>query len=552
MTPETPVVIVGAGPVGLSLALDLAYHGTASTVLERDPTTAPVLLAKAGTLSARSLEFCRRWGIADAVSNWGADPDYPRDTCYVTALSGGHLIGRDKVASAAKRRDPYSPEMLRKCPQHIFDPILAKAVADTGVVDVWYSNEYVGVEENADGVSVTVRSLVSGDVVTLRAQYLVACDGAASTVRGALGIPFDGPTLDYSVSVMLRVPNLHTYHSIGPATRYVLMDTGGTWANLTSVDYRDLWRLTLLGAEDRIARELIDVDAMVRKAFGRDDVPFEVLSAEPWRRSQCTARRYRRGRVVLAGDAAHTMSPTGGHGLNTGLADAAGLGWMLAALVQGWGGNALLDAYEVERRPVAIRNGAASTANYEVWRADGVDLSTVLDDGPQADAQRADLGRFMGGKLAKEWYSDGIRMGYRYEGSPVIISDGTPEPPDDPVTYTPTARPGHRAPHAVLPDGSSILDLFGHGFTVMQLGSADASSLVDAAVRRHVPLGVHTIVDPGIRGLYERALVLVRPDGHVAWRADAAPSDTEAVDIIDRVRGSVDTKPTAEPAGQEY
>lgn len=539
MTVNTPVLIVGGGPIGLAVALDLAYQGVPSVVVERGPETGGELLAKAGTLSARSLEFCRRWGIADAVSNWGADPTYPRDTCYVTALSGGHVIGRDKVASAKERTDVYSPEMLRKCPQHIFDPILARAVAATGLVDVRYSTEFTAFEQDETGIDAVLTDLDSGASGNVRAQFLVAADGAGSEIRRQLDIPFEGRTLDYSVSVMIRVATLDEYHPIGKATRYVLMDTEGTWANLTSVDYGDLWRLTLLGAEERISPDRVDVRAMVEKAFGRDDVPFEVLSARPWRRSQCVARRYRDGRVLLVGDAAHTMSPTGGHGLNTGLGDVIGLGWVLAAIVNGWGEEALLDAYDTERRSIAIRNSGSSTQNYEVWRGAGMDLSLVLDDGPEADAQRAEVGGAMSDKLKNEWHSDGIRMGYRYEGSPVVIADGTPEPADDPVVYEPTARPGHRAPHAVLADGRSTIDLFGRGFTLLRLGAAppDPAELVATAEQRGVPLAVYTIDDTAIAKLYQRSLVLVRPDGHVAWRSDDAPAAFEALAIVDGVRG---------------
>jgi 2-polyprenyl-6-methoxyphenol hydroxylase-like FAD-dependent oxidoreductase len=519
------VLIVGAGPVGLAVALELAHQGVPSTVLERAPGIDTELLAKAGTLSARSMELCRRWGIAAQVAGWGADADFPRDTCYVTALNGGHLIGRDVVAPARTRVDAASPEMLRKCPQHIFDPLLARALADTGLADVRYGAELRDLAQDGDGVTATL-----ADGETVRASYAVGCDGAASRVRTLLGIPFEGPTLDYSVSALVRIKDLDAYHPIGRATRYVVMDTGGTWANLTSVDYGDLWRLTLLGSEQTLAG--LDPDAALQAVLGRDDVPYELMRALPWRRSQCTAGRFRQGRVLLAGDAAHTTSPTGGHGLNTGLADALGAGWALAAVVRGWGGDALLDAYEAERRPVAIRNGLSSTRNYEVWRGGGLDLRQVLDDGPAADAARAALGAEMSRKLRAEWHADGIRMGYRYEQSPVIVPDGTPEPVDDPVTYVPTARPGHRAPHAWLAPGRSVLDLFGPGFTLLRFGPADPGALVGAAADRGVPLTVHTIEDPAIAALYERELVLVRPDGHVAWRGDSASASAGVLDIV--------------------
>jgi 2-polyprenyl-6-methoxyphenol hydroxylase-like FAD-dependent oxidoreductase len=536
----TPVLIVGGGPVGLALALELAYQGMRSTLIEKATDISSELLAKAGTLSARTLEFCRRWGIADEVSNWGADPDFPRDTVYLTALCGGHLIGRDQVPSAHTRQENTSPEMLRKCPQHIFDPLLARAVQRAGMTDIRYGTEAGRLVQDANGVTVQVRDLGHQRDTTIRAHYVVACDGAASSVREQLGIAFDGPTLDHSVSAMMRVRDLDHYHLIGKATRYMFIGTEGTWANLTSVDYGDLWRFTLVGMQARVPVERLDLKAKVVAALGRDDIPFELMRALPWRRSQCTATSYRLGRVFLAGDAAHTTSPTGGHGLNTGIGDVVGLGWILAAALQGWAGQRLLDSYEHERRSVAIRNGRSSSRNYEAWRGGGMDLTHILDDGPVGDAQRAAAGRMLSENLREEWFADGIRMGYRYEGSAVIVPDGTPEPADDPVTYVPTARPGHRAPHAWLSPGRSVIDLFGRGFTLLTFTSVeDATSALQAAAgERGVPLHVHAIDDEETAKRYEYALVLVRPDGHVAWRSDLLPGMDEARQIIDRIRGA--------------
>ena len=538
---ETPVLIVGGGPVGLAAALELAYHGVRSTLVERSAAVSVEPLAKAGTLSARTLEFCRRWGIADQVSNWGADPDFPRDSCYVTALNGGHLLARDALAPASQRHDQASPEMLRKCPQHVFDPILVRAIEAAGRSDLRYGTEVRGLSQDDDGVSVHLVDLARRRSQTIRADYVLACDGAASTVRGQLGIGFDGPTLDYSISALIRIVNLDRYHSLGRASRYLFIGPDGTWANLTSIDYGDLWRFTLLGLPADQSPERIDLSEKIAVAFGRDDVPLQLMRPVHWRRSRCTASSYRSGRVFLAGDSAHTMSPTGGHGLNTGLGDVVGLVWMLAANLQGWAGTRLLEAYEVERRPVALRNGESASRNFAVWQGEGLNLSHVLDHGPAADAERTIAGRAMIERLREEWHPDGVRMGYRYEGSPLIVPDGTPEPADTLVDYHPTARPGHRAPHAWIGPGQSVIDLFGPGFTLLKLGPAppDSTNLEQAARQCGVPLTGSRISGDEIAALYERALVLVRPDGHVAWRSDLAPDPAQARQIIAQVRGDL-------------
>ncbi|MCW2892717.1 MAG: hypothetical protein JWO75_2206 [Actinomycetia bacterium] len=526
---ETPVLIVGGGPVGLTLALDLAIRGVRSTLVERDAGTAAELLAKAGTLNERTMEYCRRLGVSDAIASVGFPDDHPRDTVYCTALNG-FVLGRDYRPSTSDRAPaPESPEILRKCPQFLFDPLLAKAVQDRGMTQIMYGTSWLTVTQDADGVTSTLAVGPDGRDIAVRSKYLVGCDGAGSAIRRGVGIGFDGKQLDYSVSAMIEVEHLEQYHPLGRAERYMFIGTEGTWANLTAVDGRTLWRLTLVGSEERLAPERLDFDAIMRRAMGNDRGDWKVRRVMPWRRSQFTADRFTEGRILLAGDAAHTTSPTGGHGLNTGIGDVSDLGWMLDALLGGWGGHQLLAAYNAERRPVAIRNGSSSTKNYGAWvQAVGRDL--VLDDTPEGEAQRRAVGEQMNAMLANEWHSFGVAMGYRYDTSPIVIPDGTPPTPDEPGDYVQTARPGHRAPHAWLADGRSTIDLFADGFTLLRLGFAgDLTPLIAAAADRGMPLRVIDLDDPAIARLYERQLVLVRPDGMVAWRADSLPGDVAAL-----------------------
>jgi 2-polyprenyl-6-methoxyphenol hydroxylase-like FAD-dependent oxidoreductase len=526
---ETPVLIVGGGPVGLTLALDLAIRGVRSTLVERDAGTAAELLAKAGTLNERTMEYCRRLGVSDAIASVGFPDDHPRDTVYCTALNG-FVLGRDYRPSTNNRAPaPESPEILRKCPQFLFDPLLAKAVQDRGMTQIMYGTSWLTGTQDADGVTSTLAVGQDGQDIAVRSKYLVGCDGAGSAIRRGVGIGFDGKQLDYSVSAMIEVEHLEQYHPLGRAERYMFIGTEGTWANLTAVDGRTLWRLTLVGSEERLAPERLDFDAIMRRAMGNDRGDWKVRRVMPWRRSQFTADRFTEGRILLAGDAAHTTSPTGGHGLNTGIGDVSDLGWMLGALLAGWGGHQLLAAYNAERRPVAIRNGSSSTKNYGAWvQAVGRDL--VLDDTPEGEAQRRAVGDQMNAMLANEWHSFGVAMGYRYDTSPIVIPDGTPPTPDEPGDYVQTARPGHRAPHAWLADGRSTIDLFADGFTLLRLGFAgDLTPLIAAAADRGVPLRVTDLDDPAIARLYERQLVLVRPDGMVAWRADSLPGDVAAL-----------------------
>jgi hypothetical protein len=257
----------------------------------------------------------------------------------------------------------------------------------------------------------------------------------------------------------------------------------------------------------------------------------------PWRRSRLVASRYAQGRVFLAGDSAHTMSPTGGFGMNTGMGDAVDLGWKLEGALRGWAGPGLLASYDVERRPVGARNAAAAADNFR-HQMSARDCSRILDDSPEGEAVRERVGEDIRAATRTEWECHGVVLGYRYEGSPIIVPDGSAPTVDDPANYEQTARPGHRAPHAWLSDGRSTLDLFGREFMLLRFGidPPDPEPLLAAARRRGVPAAVADISEPSIARLYQRRLVLVRPDGHSCWRADAAPSNPEAV--IDTVRGA--------------
>ena len=535
---DTPVLIIGGGPVGLATALDLAWRGRRSMLVERDPATGYVMLAKANGLHERTMETLRRWGVTDRVVERGFPPELAGDSVYCTSMTG-HFIGRSVIPSANTRETPpQSPEKRQRCAQYEFDPMLAGVVSEHGLTEVLYSTEFLSLTQDTEGVTATVRDLKTDTPRTIRSRYLVACDGSGSRVRRQLEIPFEGRMLDFSLSAMIRIPNLADFKPIPDGERFILIGTEGSWGIMTSVDGREIWRFTTVGAQEKLDPATYDIAADIRRALGRDDIPFEIIRLIPWRRSQCVAASYREGRVLLAGDAAHTTSPTGGHGMNTGIADAMDVTWMLDGLLSGWGGDALLTAYDLERRPVGVRNSAEAAHNYSGWREER-DYRLVLEEGPAADACRAKVGEQIVRSLHGEWNSLGVDLGYRYDGSPVIVPDGTQPPSDEVSDYEQTARPGHRAPHAWLADGRSTLDLFGRGFTLLRFGrdGAETAELESAAKAVGVPLQVVDIAEPEIAALYQRRLVLVRPDGQVAWRSDSPPENPQH--LIDSVRGAI-------------
>ncbi|HEY2136400.1 MAG TPA: FAD-dependent monooxygenase, partial [Xanthobacteraceae bacterium] len=310
------------------------------------------------------------------------------------------------------------------------------------------------------------------------------------------------------------------------------------WANIRVVDpVNAVWRLMVLDTDGRQTPQTLDRDALLRRALG-GAIDVEWLGASIWTRRAVVAERYGEGRVFLAGDAVHQLSPTGALGMNTGIADAIDIGWKLAAAVRGWGGEHLLASYQAERRPVGLRNVAMAAEFYLQHEQFENGFAAIEDDSEEGRMLRRACGEILVQTIGRMFRTIGLQIGYRYDGSPICVPDGTPAPPDDPEGYVPSARPGARAPHVWLADGRSTLDLYRRGFVLLRLGrdAPDVAAFETAAGVRGVPLETQTVSEPDVAATYAARLVLVRPDGHVAWRADEMPHDPTS--IIDHVRGA--------------
>jgi hypothetical protein len=430
----------------------------------------------------------------------------------------------------------------------MFDPIIMRFATSFPSVTLHHHTELVAFEEKPDRVIATVRDNLSGTTRTIAAEYLVGTDGGASMVREQLGIGMSGhPALTYTTNVIFRCPSFASLHDKGVGYRFIFIGPEGTWLTIVAINGADRFRMSIVGSADKVTHTEADIHAVLKRAMGKD-FDYEILSVMRWVRRELVADSYGRGRVYLAGDSVHLTSPTGAMGMNTGMQDAVDLGWKLDAVLKGWAGPSLLSTYERERKPVAVRNIKASTDNLERMLAPRTTHKPppeVFQPGPEGDAARKAYGDWYTELMSHEWFMNGYHLGYRYDDSPIVVPDGTPAPPLEGKTYTQVARPGARAPHVWLADGRSTLDLYGRGFVLLRLGAGAPAgeSLVRAARERGVPLEVVAIEAPDVLRAYERRLVLVRPDGHVAWRADAEPADAGA--IIDRVRGKLP------PAGAE-
>lgn len=534
---NTPVLIVGAGPVGLSMSIELSQRGIANVLI--DQGDGALEHPRTGLIAVRTMEMFRRWGLAERIRSAGFPDDYELSMVFCTSLNGFRLDKEFYPSMRDTPTPPETPEKKQRCPQLWMQPILTERASREPLANILYGHRFESLEQDDTGVSVRVTRLQDGTTVDMRAQNLLACDGATSLVREQLGIPMSGKLLSYSVNILFKCPGLVQRHKMGQAERYLFVGPEGTWGNLTVVDGNEIWRMTVLGNAEKMDLETFDGASWVRRALGDDSIPFEIQSVQPWRRSAMLAEHFVRGRVILAGDAVHTMSPTGGMGMNTGMQEVLDLGWKLEATIKGWGGPKLISSYEQERRPVSARNIDFSTANFNAW-LDAPDPSAVCQDTAAGDAARKAIGKRLRDSTRAEWESMGLQIGYRYEDSPICVPDGTPATADDYSDYIPTSRPGSRAPHAWLPDGRSTLDLFNKDFVLLAF-STERKSAIKALKKsfdaHRIPLVVESISVPAIANLYERSLVLVRPDGHVAWRGDDIQ---EADSIVQVVRGAAE------------
>ncbi len=527
---ETDVLIVGGGPVGLALALDLRYRGVRFLVLDASDGGVPHL--GASTVGARSMELFRRWGVADAIRASGWPGDHPLDVAWVTSV-GGHEIHRVRRGTVDSRPPlPHTPEPEQVCPQHRLTPLLAREVGADPGGPLRLRCRFDGFTQDADAVTASATDLRDGARLTFRARYLVGCDGAESAVRAAAGIAAPArPGTRILRDILFRAPRLRG--RLGPrgALVHLLVRPPALRFPVRAVDGRELYRLTV-GAEcGQQGRAAFGQDAMslVRTAVGLD-TPLELVSEKVWHLTHRVADRFRQGRVLLAGDAARSLPPPGGAGLEAGICDAADLGWKLTAELAGWAGPGLLDTYDTERRPVAGHCAPWRGLRREVPEA-------VLADSPEGARARAELaGRLERGGAQGEFISPDTVFGVRYD-SPVVVPDG----PGD-FDWRTDAVPGARAPHAWLGAGISTLDLYGLSYRLLLLAGserrhdyAQLNGFERAFTDRRVPLRMTHCYAPRVAACHRLPYVLVRPDGHVAWRGTRLPPDPGA--LADTVRG---------------
>jgi len=546
--PGPRVLIAGGGPSGLIVAIELGRRGVPCLLVEEQ--SGPPDFPKANATTSRSMEHYRRLGFAHEVRALGLPPDYPQDIAYFTRYSRHELARvrwRSRREAIEAREDAHSrwptPEPLHRTQQMYIEAVMRRHARKWPAVDARFGWRLVEFAGSRDDVDATIEEVATGRRESVHADYLVGCDGPRSMVREALGIRYHGwagEERDFMGGRMLAV------YFRSPAF-YDLVPPRRSWqywavnrvrrSFICSIDGEGLFVLHTQLPRGQAPTEAYARESMVLSA-GRE-YPLEILATAPWTAGfTLVAERYSdpHGRVLVAGDAAHLFTPTGGQGYNTSVDDCSNLGWKLAAVCQGWGGPGLLATYQSERRPIGERNTRFARA-----MADSIGRmpvpETLEDDTPAGEAARAALGAQLTAHCDREFDIPGIHFGVFYGGSDIVCDDGTPPPVDDWHRYTPHATPGARAPHLWLVDGVSIFDRFGRDFTLLRLGGArhDTRGLEDAARGRGAPLAVLDVESEEARELYGRDLVLVRPDHHIAWRGNAAPA--APLNVIDRATG---------------
>jgi 2-polyprenyl-6-methoxyphenol hydroxylase-like FAD-dependent oxidoreductase len=539
---DASVIVVGAGPVGLALAINLGRAGIKTILLERNPE--PQFLPKMERCNARSMEMFRRIGLSKKIRDAGLRADCPMDVFIVEDLTKPALLEekhpsiqtfQGKIKECKDLSMPLEPYQLIS--QYTLEPLLKAEAEALQSVEVLFGHEFMEFSQSDDGVSVRFKDS-DGQSKTLTAAYLVGCDGGSSPIRKQLGIKLRGEggilelqqALFYCEELFERLP-----HGSGPGQgrHYHRADAEHTF--LIMQDSTKHWSLHAT---------VPDAEAMKRKFEEIVGFPvnYELLSCAPWRQNLLLADRYREGRVFLAGDSVHLVIPTGGLGMNTGVGDAFDLAWKLIGTLKGWGGPELLDSYEIERRQVGDRNvGASRYANVgrQKWRSIATD--EIFSGTEAGESMKRKLIQVADSEQRKGNRMIGAELGYRYVDSPCI--DNVPGGPEHRVgEYNPNVWPGSRLPHCWLDDGSALQDQLSETYILLSLGKKplDTSKLRQSYEKIGAPVAEVRIESNRLRDLYGFDLLVLRPDMHVAWRGNDAPPNPQEIASISTGHGRFD------------
>jgi len=564
---ETDVLIAGGGPFGLMLANEIGRRHIKCLLV--DPKASTAFNPQANATQARTMEHFRRLGFANEIRAQGLPPHHPTDITYLTRFSGIELARlRLPTAAAAPQAIKAmtgswsAAELPHRVSQKFVEVTLrqhAEKWASNDIrygwrlesfIDVCLSASNAGSVASSHPIQASIQQVNSAEPASLkvRARYLIGADGARSFVRHELGIAWGGATGfkrnfmgGKMLAVYLKAPHFYEQNPNDRAWMYVIVNPE-LRAFIMSVDGISEFAFHVQMADDAATEALTAEDAkrLFALAYGQP-IDLEILSMATWLAGHAlVAESFQKGNIFLGGDAVHLFTPTGGLGYNTAVEDAVNLGWKLSAVLKGQAQPTLLDSYEIERKPLAIRN-----TGYAKQFADSIglfDADKALEDiSAEGEQARSIASDYLNGHARREFNIPGVTFGGRYSHSPLIVEDGTQAPADAANTYLPSACPGGRPPHAWLPDGSSLFDHFNFEWTLLVLGkdksllAQDALKFSEAASQCHLDFKILSFDSQELLDLYEANLVLIRPDQIVGWRGTNA---NQASQILRQASGA--------------
>ena len=528
------VLVVGSGPVGLVAAMALAQRGADVVAIDRRLTADP-LTVRCNHVSSRSMEIFRALGMSKDVRNAGFPDDFPHDVAFRTSVTGNEF-SRIKIPGRAGRRsgevgpdtDWSTMEPPHRLNQTFLEPVMINHAEKTNNLDLKFGWELSEFRQVDDGVIATVQS-ASGREQIIQCKFLIGCDGGASNVRKSIGAKLEGDAVVQRVqSTFIHAPGLTDKMQVGAAWAIVNLNTQRS-GTLYTIDADDRFLVHNYLRPDEEEFDSIDRHASIQTILGiDDDFEYQVIKFEDWIGRRLVANKLREGRVFLAGDSAHIWVPYAGYGMNAGIADAFGLAWQLGAYLQGWAGEKMLGAYELERLPITEQVSRFAMSHAEkMIRNRGAVPAEITDDTPEGKAARTDFGKICYDTNVDQYCCAGLNYGYYYDSSPIISYDGTEQPAYSMAAYVPSTVPGCRLPHIIMPDGSSLYDHFGEGYTLLEIGEASSGdAFLEASQETGVPL---KRVKVAASEDHDFAFMIVRPDQHVAWRGNEVPQACAAL-----------------------
>ncbi|KAA1247014.1 FAD-dependent monooxygenase [Aquimarina sp. RZ0] len=517
---NTDVIIVGGGPVGLTMMLMLQYHGVDAILIDKG--NGIITYPRVGTVGVRSMEIFRKLGISGKMQKSGWPEDHPLDISWTTSL-GGHELLRIKRGTYNDRLLPtFSPETEQVCPHHWLCPILLKEIADTAPKSLLLNTKMISFTQSDTGVIVKTQNTKEGTQSTIQGKYLIACDGARSSIREQCDVTFEQfHESNHFQNILFEAPYLKNLLGTSNALVHFLVSPTGLRYPLRSMDGRSLYRITVKPQKDKTPYELVNMALNY-------ETPFYIKSNVHWELSHRIVDKYRDKRIFFAGDAAHVISPSGGFGMNTGVADTENLAWKISEVLKGNADERILDSYHDERRPIALKSLEKSKENLSRTLNRKVPTAIALDTSEGGKCRKEFTDVLIKQQVGKEFDAPDVHLGLGYSSDLIDKKQkNTADKNNTPNNWQKSAMVGYRAPHVFIGKDQSIIDLFGKNYVILCFGTKEELiSLEKLIADALLPIQARLVTDEDAKKIYQEKYFLIRPDGYISWKNNGLNEDT--------------------------